>query len=160
MYLIGQGNDTHEIDQIQNGVIILGGHKMNVGYRIISHSDGDIVLHSIANAILGALGLGDIGKYFKDTSVKTRGMNSIKILQFALEKLKKSKYTIVNVDMTITCENIIFGNLKDKIKLSLVKLLKNRLVNVKATRFERPSNLINCETIILIKEKNNDKNNR
>lgn len=153
MYLIGQGNDTHELDQIKDGSIILGGYKMNVGYRIISHSDGDIVLHSLANAILGALGLGDIGQYFKDTSVKTRGMNSIKILEFALKKLYQASYQIVNIDMTITCENIFFGNLKDKIKQSLVKLLKTKLVNVKATRFERPSNLINCETIILIKEK-------
>lgn len=152
MYLIGQGNDTHELVEIKDACIILGGHKMNVGYRIVSHSDGDIVLHSLSNAILGALGLGDIGRYFKDTSAKTRGMSSIKILKFAIDKLKKAKYKIVNIDMTITCENIFFGNLKDKIKLSLVKLLNTKLVNVKATRFERPSNLINCETIVLIKE--------
>jgi 2-C-methyl-D-erythritol 2,4-cyclodiphosphate synthase len=152
MYLIGQGNDTHELHELHDCSIMLGGCSMKVGYRIISHSDGDIVLHSLANAILGALGLGDIGKYFKDTSVKTRGMSSIKILNFAVDKLKKAKYKIVNIDMTITCENIIFGDLKDKIKQSLVKLLKTKLVNVKATRFERPSNLINCETIILIKK--------
>lgn len=152
MYLIGQGNDTHELDEIKDGFILLGGYKMRVGYRIISHSDGDIVLHSLSNAILGALGLGDIGEYFKDTCIKNRGLNSIKILEFALTKLKKAKYQIVNVDMTITCENIFFGSLKSEIKKSLVKLLNTPLINVKATRFERPSNLINCETVILIKE--------
>ena len=78
-------------------------------------------------------------------------MSSIKILKFVLDKLKQAKHTIVNLDMTITCENIFFGNRKDRIKNSLVKLLKTKFINVKATRYERPSKLINCETIILIK---------
>jgi 2-C-methyl-D-erythritol 2,4-cyclodiphosphate synthase len=160
MYLIGQGNDTHELSPIKDGIIILGGYKMKTNYHIISHSDGDIILHSLSNAILGALGLGDIGKYFKDTIKKTRGMDSKIILQFALEKMISLNYEIVNVDMTITCENIFFGLSKEKIKDSLVELLKTKSVNVKATRFERPSNLINCETIILIRRKNNDPNNK
>ncbi|MDR3330027.1 MAG: 2-C-methyl-D-erythritol 2,4-cyclodiphosphate synthase [Mycoplasmataceae bacterium] len=151
MYLIGQGNDTHELTDMRDATIILGGYKLKTNCRIISHSDGDIILHAIANAILGALQLGDIGMYFKDTEQKTKNMCSIKIVKFAVDKLKKSKFKLVNVDLTVTCENIILGKHKELIKQSLCKILETTLVNVKATRFEHPSNLIKCDAVILIR---------
>jgi 2-C-methyl-D-erythritol 2,4-cyclodiphosphate synthase len=110
------------------------------------------VLHTIANAILGALQLGDIGQYFKDTDYKNKGISSIKIVQYAMALLKKSRFKLVNVDLTITCENILLGSNKAYIKKSLVKILKTKLVNVKATRYEHPSNFIKCDAVILIRK--------
>jgi 2-C-methyl-D-erythritol 2,4-cyclodiphosphate synthase len=98
------------------------------------------------------LQLGDIGKYFKDTDYKNKGISSINIVNFALQKLRASKYKLVNVDLTITCENILLGANKELIQNSLCKILKTKLVNVKATRFEHPSNLIKCDAVILIKK--------
>jgi 2C-methyl-D-erythritol 2,4-cyclodiphosphate synthase len=65
--------------------------------------------------------------------------------------MKKKKASIVNVDLTITCENIFFGNKKKLIQNSLIKLLKTKYVNVKATRFEHPSSKIKCDTVVLLK---------
>jgi 2-C-methyl-D-erythritol 2,4-cyclodiphosphate synthase len=151
-YLIGQGNDSHELAEMRGATIILGGYALKTNWRIISHSDGDIVLHAIANAILGALQLGDIGVYFKDTDYKNKGMSSVKIVKYAIDKLKKSRFKLVNVDLTITCENILLGNNKILIQKSLNKILGTKLVNVKATRFEYPSNLIKCDTVVLIRK--------
>lgn len=151
MYLIGQGNDTHELTEMRNAVIKLGSYSIKTNWRIISHSDGDIVLHSIANAILGSLQLGDIGLYFKDTDYRCKNMDSVKIINFVLTRLRKAKYKLVNIDLTITCENILLGVNKILIQKSLVKILKTKFINVKATRFEHPSNLIKCDAVVLIK---------
>ncbi|GHU32680.1 2-C-methyl-D-erythritol 2,4-cyclodiphosphate synthase [Bacilli bacterium] len=150
MYLIGQANDTHELVDMRDGVIVLGGYKFITNYRVLSHSDGDVVLHTIANAILGSVQMGDIGEHFSDTDKKNKWMSSIKIIQFALKELFKKKYKIVNLDLTITCENIILGSKKKQIQASLSKILKTKLINVKATRFEHPSNLIKCAAVILV----------
>jgi 2-C-methyl-D-erythritol 2,4-cyclodiphosphate synthase len=150
IYLIGQGNDTHELVNMKNAAIVLGGYKFKTNSQVISHSDGDVVLHSIANAILGAIQMGDIGQYFKDTDPKTKGMSSIKIVKFAIDQLKKKHFKLVNVDLTITCENILLGQNKEHIRNSLCKILDTKLVNVKATRFEQPCNLIKCDSVVLI----------
>jgi 2-C-methyl-D-erythritol 2,4-cyclodiphosphate synthase len=150
MYLIGQGNDTHELIDMKNGTVVLGGYKFKTDYRVLSYSDGDIVLHTIANAILGAVQMGDIGEHFSDTDKKNKGLNSVKIIQLALKELARKKYKIVNLDLTITCENIILGNKKKQIQASLSKILKTNLVNVKATRFEHPSHLIKCAAVVLV----------
>jgi 2-C-methyl-D-erythritol 2,4-cyclodiphosphate synthase len=152
VYLIGQGNDSHELTEMRGATVRLGGCAIKANWRVISHSDGDIVLHTIANAILGALQLGDIGVYFKDTDYKNKGMDSVKIVTFAINKLKKFRFKLVNVDLTITCENILLGDNKQLIQKSLNKILKTKLVNVKATRFEHPSNLIKCDAVILIRK--------
>ncbi|MDR0675220.1 MAG: 2-C-methyl-D-erythritol 2,4-cyclodiphosphate synthase [Mycoplasmataceae bacterium] len=150
IYLIGQGSDSHELTEMRGATVRLGGFSIKTNWRVISHSDGDIVLHTIANAILGALQLGDIGKYFKDTDYKNKGINSIHIVKYAIDQLKKLHFKLVNVDLTITCENILLGDNKERIKDSLVKILKTKLINVKATRYEHPSNFIKCDAVILI----------
>lgn len=148
MYLIGQGIDQHKLVKKSNSTIVLGGVKIKSNYKIVAHSDGDVVLHSLSNAILGCVQGGDIGEYFKDTDPKNKNLDSSKILKFCLKKLNKAK--IVNVDLTIQCENIILKDLKKQIKQNLVKLLNCKNVNVKATRFEQKSDLIVCHSIVLI----------
>ena len=152
MYLIGQGIDHHKLIKKTDSTITLGGVKLKSNYKINAHSDGDVVLHSISNAILGCIQGGDIGEYFVDIDSKNKNLNSQKILNFALRKL--GKFKIINVDLTIQCENIIFNKLKNKIRKNLVKLLKCDKINVKATRFEQKSNLIACHSIVLVNENN------
>lgn len=88
MYLIGQGIDQHKIYKKTNSLIKLGGKSIKSQYSIKAVSDGDVVLHSISNAILGAIGAGDIGEYFKDTDKKNKKIDSLKIINFCLKKLK------------------------------------------------------------------------
>ncbi|MDE6477203.1 MAG: 2-C-methyl-D-erythritol 2,4-cyclodiphosphate synthase [Mycoplasmoidaceae bacterium] len=148
MYLIGQGVDQHKLVKKTNSTVVLGGVRIKSDYKIVAHSDGDVVLHSLSNAILGCVQGGDIGEYFKDTDPKNKNLDSSKILKFCLKKLNKAK--IVNVDLTIQCENIILKDLKKQIKQNLIELLNCKKVNVKATRFEQKSDLITCHSIVLI----------
>ena len=148
MYLIGQGIDQHKLVKKTNSTIVLGGVKIKSNYKIVAHSDGDVVLHSLSNAVLGCVQGGDIGEHFKDKDPKNKNLNSSKILKFCLKKLNKAK--IVNVDLTIQCEDIILKDLKKQIKQNLTKLLNCKNVNVKATRFEQKSDLIACYSIVLI----------
>lgn len=148
MYLIGQGFDQHKLIKKASSFIFLGGYKIKCNYQVVAHSDGDVVLHSLSNAILGSIQQGDIGEYFKDTDPKNKNLDSKEILKFCLKKLNRAK--IVNVDLTIQCENIIFKDIKKDIQKSLMRLLNCERVNVKATRFEEKSNLIACHSIILI----------
>jgi 2-C-methyl-D-erythritol 2,4-cyclodiphosphate synthase len=151
MYFIGQGIDNHKLVKKINSTIILGGFKFKSNYKIIAHSDGDVVLHSVSNALLGSLCLGDIGDYFKDNDSKNKNISSVKILNFCLAQLKKQKLKINNIDLTIQCENIIFNNIKLNIKKNLIKLLDCKFINVKATRFEYKSDLITVHCSLLIK---------
>ena len=148
MYLIGQGFDQHKLIKKANSFIFLGGYKFKSNYQVVAHSDGDVVLHSLSNAILGSVQQGDIGEYFKDNEPKNKNLDSKEILKFCLKKISEAK--IVNVDLTIQCENFIFKDIKKDIQKSLMKLLKCKKVNVKATRFEEKSDLIACHSIILI----------
>ncbi|MDR0545301.1 MAG: 2-C-methyl-D-erythritol 2,4-cyclodiphosphate synthase, partial [Mycoplasmataceae bacterium] len=90
-YRIGQGNDTHEIKEIKHGEIIIGGYVLKSNWKVFAYSDGDIVLHAISNAILGALQLGDIGEYFSDKDYANKNISSTKIVNFALAQMKKKK---------------------------------------------------------------------
>ena len=98
----GLGFDLHRYKK-GNG-IKLGGHKIGCDFRIIAHSDGDVLLHSIADSILGAAGLGDIGKFFSDQDQFNKDMDSSKIIEFCLDELKNLNLEIYNIDSTIICE--------------------------------------------------------
>lgn len=150
MYFIGQGKDIHRIKTSKNTKCVLGGFEFNSNYKIIAHSDGDLVLHAIANAILGACQAGDIGIVFPDNSSKYKGLDSKEILAYALTLAKNKKLSICNLDMTIISDKIMINPIRKYIHDSLVKLLRTKKVNVKATRFEQNKNIIACETIILM----------
>ncbi len=154
MYRIGQSSDIHILKKniLHKKIMTIGGTRIDSKYRIKAHSDGDIILHSIAEAIYGALGLGDLGSHFSDSKKENKNLNSINIIKDALEKLKKFNYEIVNIDFTIICQKVIFGNFKDKIIKSLNKILKTNAINFKATRWEEANNKkIQCNSIVLLK---------
>ena len=151
MYRIGNSIDIHNLvksDQMQK----LAGKLFLVGYKIIAHSDGDIILHAISEAILGALGLGDLGDYFSDNDDKNKNINSEIILDYALNKLKTYSYQIVNLDISIISELIYFKPIKNDLKLQICQLLNTDNVNIKATRFEKESFQIHCNCAILLKK--------
>ncbi|RXY96865.1 2-C-methyl-D-erythritol 2,4-cyclodiphosphate synthase [Malacoplasma penetrans] len=148
-YKIGNGIDIHKIKK-EKCKQRLAGLDFELDYKIIAHSDGDIILHSISSAILGALSLQDLGTYFSDTDSKNKNLDSLEILSMCLNELKKQDYSISNVDITIICEYIIFKDIKDQIKSNLEKLLNNTEISLKATRYEEDKNMIQVNTVLLI----------
>lgn len=148
-YLIGQGFDIHMLEQKRNNKIVLAGYAIPCDYKVIAHSDGDVVYHCVANAILGALQKGDIGEYFKDTDIKNKDLNSQKIIEHALNQLNKNQ-VIENIDLTIISDKIMINKYKREIKKQLVKLTNCSKINVKGTRFEENKLAIACVCNLLI----------
>lgn len=153
MYLIGNGIDIHRLEKQNNKTIQkLGGVEFNLDYKVIAYSDGDIILHSISDAILGALALGDIGNYFKDTDVKNKEIDSKIILKKCLSLMHNNKYKISNIDITVISEHIIFVNHKEIIVNKLKEFLDCNHVSFKATRWEENKLFIQCNSSILLKK--------
>lgn len=101
-FRIGFGYDVH---RLKEGLpLILGGVKINFHKGAVAHSDGDALLHAICDALLGAAGLGDIGKHFPDTSPEFKGISSLKLLSSVADMLKHLNYSIVNIDSTVCLE--------------------------------------------------------
>ncbi len=130
----GIGYDTHKFEE--NKEMYLGGVKLDTDYGFKAHSDGDVVIHSLIDALLGAAGYGDIGEFFPDNDEKYKNISSIELLQKVLEILKKTGFEIVNADITIIAEKPKLKNYKTKIQRNLSNLL-NAPVNIKATTNEK-----------------------
>ena len=134
---VGIGYDVH---QLKSGLpFVLGGVQLDYNKGILAHSDGDILFHSIADALLGAAGLGDIGKFFPDNDPKYKNIDSSSILLEVLQRLKKLSYHIVNIDITIVLEKPKLQSLLSKIKesASLCLDINVNQINIKATTGER-----------------------
>ena len=119
--------------------MILGGYSIKCDYKIIAHSDGDVLLHSIADSILGASGLGDIGKYFSDKDDKNKNLDSSEIISFCLEKLNDINLEIYNIDTTIICEEPKINPHRNNILKSLSTILEIPVnkIGLKATTSEQ-----------------------
>ena len=152
MDFVGLGKDIHKLTKTKT-YIVLGGYECKSNYKIVAVSDGDLVLHAIADAILGACQGGDIGIAFPDTNIKCKNMDSKLILDYALTMAKAKGLRIGNIDITIVCDKIMINPIRKHIAKSLTKLLKTNKVNVKATRFEQNLNIIECDAIVLMKGK-------
>ena len=99
---IGMGYDVHRL--VEGRKLILGGVDIPYEMGLLGHSDADVVVHAIMDALLGAAALGDIGKHFPDTDPKYEGISSIALLEHVGELLNKHNYTIGNIDATIICQ--------------------------------------------------------
>ena len=143
----GIGFDLHKYDK--GSGIILGGYKINCDYKIIAHSDGDVLLHSIADSILGASGLGDIGKFFPDQDDINLNLDSSEIINFCLKELKNLNLEIYNVDATIICEEPKINPHRENILKSLSSILKIPIdrIGLKATTSEKIGIIGNNEAI-------------
>ncbi|EMO52019.1 2-C-methyl-D-erythritol 2,4-cyclodiphosphate synthase [Leptospira noguchii] len=139
MYRIGNGIDFHKLEINSSRSLMLGGLECESEFALVGHSDADIILHAISDAILGALALGDIGQYFPDTDQSLKNMDSKVILAKCIELMKEKNFNLVNVDCTVIGEKPKIAPLKEKITKSLSSLLNLPLdcVSVKATTTEK-----------------------
>ena len=99
---IGHGYDVHRL--VEGRDLIIGGVKIEYELGLLGHSDADVLLHAVSDALLGAAGLGDIGKLFPDTDEQYRGADSVKLLEHVCKVLREHGYTLVNADVTIVAQ--------------------------------------------------------
>ena len=134
---IGHGYDVHKL--VEGRDLILGGVKIPHEVGLLGHSDADVLLHAVSDALLGAAGLGDIGKHFPDTDPRYKGADSLKLLQIVGEKVAEAGYRISNIDVTMIAQRPKLrphiGQMEQNIALALN--LETARVNVKATTEER-----------------------
>lgn len=104
-FRVGQGFDIHRFEETPSGKkLVLGGVVFDGERALVGHSDADAVAHAVADALLGAAGLGDIGEHFPDTDPRWKGADSIEILRNVSAKLSNEGYRILNVDCSVVCE--------------------------------------------------------
>ena len=126
---IGHGWDIHRL--VAGRKFLLGGVELPHATGPLGHSDGDVLLHAIIDALLGAAGLGDIGKHFPDTDPALKGISSETMLAKVLDLLK-GKWTIVNIDATVITEAPKISPHRDAIQAKVAALTGCRQVNLKA----------------------------
>ena len=151
MYRIGFSTDIHNLE-VSDKPQKLGSILYKLGYKVIAYSDGDIILHAISESILGALGLGDLGEHFSDSNKDNKNIDSLEILNYSLNKMKLLSYEIANIDITLICELIYMKLIKGEIRDKLSLLLNSSNINIKATRYEKECNQIQCNCAILLKK--------
>ena len=134
---IGHGYDVHKL--VPGRDLILGGVKIDYELGLLGHSDADVLLHAVSDALLGAAGLGDIGRHFPDTDPQYKGADSLKLLETVAEKVKAAGYRVSNIDVTMIAQ-------RPKLMPHLPQMVMNIAgavgiapdrVNVKATTEER-----------------------
>lgn len=136
MLKIGSSMDIHPL--VKGRKLILGGINIESEYGCYAHSDGDVLLHSITEAIIGALGKGDLGEHFPDSDDKYKDIDSSILLNNILGIMKKEHYVINNLDCSIILEKPKLGKHKEKIRQNVARLLSinEANVNIKAGTME------------------------
>ena len=137
MARVGQGFDVHKF--ILDRPLIIGGVKIDYEYGLEGHSDADVLIHAIMDALLGAAGLGDIGQHFPDTDEAFKDINSRKLLRSVIETLKSNNYIIGNIDATIICQA---PKMQPYINQMIVNIASDCMcnlnnINIKATTTEK-----------------------
>jgi len=134
---IGQGYDVHAFGS-GNG-LILGGVKIPFDRAFVAHSDGDVLVHALIDALLGGLGLGDIGHHFPDTDEQYRGSDSLELLSVVVEMMSVQGYSLGNADLTIVAESPKMAPYLEAMKLKISTVLGCDIgqINIKATTTER-----------------------
>lgn len=133
---IGHGFDIHRIEPGEG--MTLGGVRIACEYRIVAHSDGDVLIHALCDALLGAIGAGDIGKLFPDSDPQFKGVDSRKLLRIVMQRVQVAGFAPVNVDATLIAEAPRIGRHVPAMCAVLAEDLgiAASLVNVKATTNE------------------------
>ena len=134
---IGHGYDVHRLVECRD--LILGGVKIPYERGLLGHSDADVLLHAVSDALLGAAGLGDIGKHFPDTDPKYKGADSLVLLQVVAQRVKEAGYRVSNIDVTMIAQRPKLAPHIPQMVLNIataVGIAPDR-VNVKATTEEK-----------------------
>lgn len=159
MLRIGQGFDFHRYGE-QGRPLILGGLQIPSDKKIIAHSDGDILIHALMDAILGALGLEDIGTHFPDTDPQYSNISSTILLEKVIKKMKEKGFFIGNLDVTLMAEVPKIKPYRQKIveKLSSLLILPTDRISIKATTTEKMGAIgreegLACSCVVLLQKK-------
>lgn len=157
---IGYGYDVHQL--VEGRPLIIGGIELVHDKGLLGHSDADVLLHAITDAILGAVSLGDIGKFFPDDDPKYKGADSKILLKDAYQHVLDLGYEIGNLDATIIAEKPKFRPHIDAMRESIANVLNTDIfnVNVKATTNEKMGYLgrqegIQAQAVVLLLKKSN-----
>ena len=155
---IGLGYDVHRL--VEGRKLIIGGVEIPNEKGLLGHSDADVLIHAIMDAILGAAALGDIGKHFPDTDEKYKGISSIKLLNYVFVLIDNKGYCIINVDATIVAQKPKMRPYIDDMRKNISHALNISIddVNVKATTeeglgFTGSQEGISAQAICLINKK-------
>jgi 2-C-methyl-D-erythritol 2,4-cyclodiphosphate synthase len=153
---VGIGHDRHRL-VAGTGPLVIGGIEIPFDGHLLGHSDADVLLHALTDAILGALGRGDIGEWFPDTAAENKGRDSKEMLRVVLEKTRDTPFRIINVDATLFAEAPKFSPHKQPIRDSIASLLgiAPTRVNVKAKTGEKVGPIgrreaIDSEVVVLL----------
>ncbi len=137
MFRIGQGFDVHQLTE--GRPLIIGGIEIPYEKGLMGHSDADVLLHTVADACLGAIGEGDIGRHFPDTAPEFKDADSAKLLEVVWNLVKEKGYELVNADCTIIAQKPkmapYIGQMRERIAQLLETEIEN--INVKATTTEQ-----------------------
>ena len=154
---IGHGYDVHRL--VEGRDLILGGVKIEYEKGLLGHSDADVLLHAVSDALLGAAGLGDIGKHFPDTDPAYKGADSLMLLRVVAARVKEAGYRVSNIDVTMIAQR---PKLKDHIPQMVVNIadavgIDTGRVNVKATTEEKlgftgTGEGMSCHAVCLLEE--------
>jgi len=133
---VGIGYDVHQL--VEDRDLVLGGVKIPHGKGLLGHSDADVLVHSIMDALLGAAALGDIGQHFPDTENEFKGISSLKLLEKVVILLEEHRFVIENIDSTIIAQNPKLKPYIQEMTENIARVLELNIdqVNVKATTEE------------------------
>ena len=134
---VGMGYDVHKL--VEGRDLILGGVKIPHTLGLLGHSDADVLLHAIMDALLGAAALGDIGKHFPDTDPQYKGISSIKLLEHVAKLIEEKGYIVENIDATIIAQKPKMAPHIPQMKENIAKALHMEpdCLNIKATTEEK-----------------------
>lgn len=134
---IGQGYDVHRL--VEDRKLILGGVDIPYEFGLLGHSDADVLTHAIMDALLGAAGMGDIGRHFPDTDPEYTGVDSLKLLAAVVKKLAEAGWEIGNVDSTVVAQRPKLASYLPLMQQNLASVMgvQPDQVNVKATTEEK-----------------------
>lgn len=134
---IGHGYDVHRL--VEGRKLILGGVEIPFELGLLGHSDADVLLHAVSDALLGAAALGDIGKHFPDTDPKYKGADSVKLLERVVELLGEKGFSVNNIDCTVIAQKPKLAPYIAQMKSNIAGVcgIDSDRVNVKATTEEK-----------------------
>ena len=154
---IGHGYDVHKLVECRD--LILGGVKIPFHLGLLGHSDADVLLHAVSDALLGAAGLRDIGYHFPDTDPAYKGADSLELLRIVGQKVREAGYRVSNVDVTLIAQKPKVGPYIETMTQNIANALQLPLsrVNVKATTEEHLGFTgrlegISCHAVCLLEE--------
>ena len=134
---IGHGYDVHKL--VPDRDLILGGVKIQHSLGLLGHSDADVLLHAVSDALLGAAGLGDIGKHFPDTDPQYKGADSLKLLQIVAQRVREAGYRVSNIDVTMIAQRPKLRPHIERMEANIASAVGIDVsrINVKATTEEK-----------------------